>query len=143
MNKNGLVKIDQFLIAFVVFSFFVVMAVFLIQDINTNYDDVNLPTDQFNETFNTIDEMYSISQGVKNDTIDADISDDESWQSMAKGSYSAIRLVRGTFGLFGDIIQEVSKSIGIPAWVVTFAITVVTIMVIFALIFLVMGVLRR
>lgn len=135
-------RIDEFLVAFVVFSVIVVTGVLLIGDLNTNYN-LDIDTSDFNETYNTIDTMYNLSQDMKEKTIDADISDEESWESMAKGSYSALRLTKDTFGLVGDIINQVAKQLGVPAYMVTFALTVVTIVLIFAIILLVMGVVNR
>ena len=113
----------------------IVTGVFIVQDINTNYN-LSMSTDEFNDTYNTVDSMYDISQGMKGQTIDADISTTSSWESMTKGSYSAIRLVANTFTLIGNIINDVAEVLPIPPYFFKFAIAALTIAVVFGVIYL-------
>lgn len=130
-------KLDEFLIGFVVFSVFIVAGVFLIGGVNTTYN-YNIDTDDFNGTYDTIDDMYSLSQEMKGDTLDADIDDQESWESMTKGSYSAVRLVKNTFALFGQIAEDIAGVLNVPPFFIKFAMTALTIAVIFGVIYLFM-----
>jgi len=133
-------KLHNFVIALLMFSFVIVGGSFYIADQNTNYN-TNM-TAGFNDTYNTIDDMYELSSGMEEHTIGGEISDEESWQSMAKGAYSGVRLVGGTFSLTGDIINDVSSNekLGLHSWVSKFLITFIVIIVIFAIIYLVMRV---
>lgn len=133
-------RLDKFLMAFVVFSLIVVTGTLIIGNINTNYSDVgvNMSTDDFNDTYNTIDQMYNISQDMKNQTYGGDIEDGDALDSAISGSYSAIRMVRNTFKLIGDIINDVAEVVGVPAYFITFAMTALTILIVFALIYLIL-----
>ena len=128
-------ELDKFMISLIIFSVMLTSGVFLIQDINVNYEK-NLSTSDFNDTYNTIDKMYNLSQDMKNHTIDADISDDESWESMTKGSYSAVRLVKDTFKLFGDISNNLASALHVPSYFIKFLMAAITIMIVFAVIYL-------
>ncbi len=130
--------LDKFLVAFVIFSVFVVTGVFIMNDVNTSYD-VGASTDDFNDTYNTIDEMYNLSQDMKETTIGGEISDDEPWESMTKGSFSAIRLVVNTFTLMSNIMENIVASLPIPSYFVKFALAALTIIIIFAVIYLFIG----
>lgn len=129
--------LDKFVVAFITFSLFIVAGTFIVTNVNTNYDG-NVNTSEFSGTYDVIDEMYNISQDMKGQTIDADINDDESWESMTKGSYSAVRLVKNTFKLIGQIIEDIADVLHVPQFFVVFAITALTVTIIFAVIFLFM-----
>lgn len=130
-------KLDSFLIGFVLFSVFIVGGVFLIGGVNTAYN-YDISTSEFNETYDVIDDMYDLSQDMKGQTLDADIDDTESWESMTKGSYSAVRLVKNTFALFGQIAEDIGSVLHIPPFFVKFAMTALTISIIFGVIYLFM-----
>jgi len=131
-------RLDLFVLALVLFSLFIVGGTFLISDINNNYG-TSISTDEFNDTYNTIDEMYGLSQDMKNKTIAAEIeSGDESWESMTKGSYNAVRLVRNTFKLVGDIINDIADTLKVPSFFIVFAMASLTFMIIFGIIYLFM-----
>jgi len=141
-NKKGSLSLDKFVIGFAVFSLMIFIGVSLISDINVNYD-VDIDTGRFNKTYDVMEETYNLSQDIKSQTIDADISEEESWQSMAKGSYSSIRLVSQTFSLVGAIVNDISFNLGIDERIVMFVMTIISIAVFFAIIYLVMGVVRN
>lgn len=128
-------ELDKFLLAFITFSVFIVAGVFIVGNVNNNYGD-NLNTSDFSGTYNVIDDMYNLSQDMKQQTIDADINEVESWESMTKGSYSAVRLVKNTFKLIGQILEDIASTLGVPAFFIKFAIAALTISIIFAVIFL-------
>jgi hypothetical protein len=129
-------KIDGFLVGFIIFSVVVVTGFFMIGDINSNYG-TNISREGFNTTYNTIDDMYNIGNEMKNKSIDAEISGgSESWDSMIKGSYSAIRLVGNTFSGLSAIVQDVATQMGIAPFYVTAAMSAITILVILSVIYL-------
>lgn len=130
-------KLESFLIGFIIFSVFVVAGVFIMADINTNYEGIiesNLSTSEFNSTYNTIDTMYNISQAQKEQVIGAELEETNVIDTSYKGAFSAIRLVRNTFSLLGNIINDVARVIHIPSFFVKFALAGVTILVIFGII---------
>jgi len=132
-------QLDKYLIGFVVFSLFIVGSLFIVNDINTNYPNANISTTQFNETYNKIDETYNLQDDINDDMLDSPIlGADESWSSSVKNSYTAVRTgVTGSFGLIITILQELSKTIGVPAFVITLALTAIGIAVIFSFIYLI------
>lgn len=114
------------------------MGINVVDDLSTNYNK-NIDTSDFNNTFNSIDDMYSLSQDMKNDTLDNDISgDDEAWESMTKGSYSATRNVRSTFGVIGNIANDLSDIFNLPPYLTVFFMTAITVSVVFGAIYLFM-----
>jgi len=119
MNKKGL-TIPHWLIGLLIFAAVLVTGVGMIQNLNTNYDDVNMSTEKFQDTYDTIDEMYNFSREQEAKVLDAEITDSESWESMTKGSYSGIRMIKNTFKLFGDIVNDIVEELGIPGYFVIF-----------------------
>ena len=132
---------EPFLIGFVVFSLFVVAGVFIMADINHNYAgiiDSNLSTSEFNDTYNTIDEMYNISQDQADQVFGSEVSEDNVIDTSYKGVFSAIRLVRNTFRLLGNIMNDVAYTIGVPSFFIKFALAALTIAVLFGIITIVL-----
>lgn len=135
-------KLDSFVLGFIAFSVVILTGVAFIGDINNSYS-LTMNTSDFNEVYNTINETYDIGQQMKSQTIDADISETDSWESMTKGSYSAVRIVKQTFTLSGDIINAIAIKLQIPGYFVTFAIISLLIMIVFAIIYLFMRFIPR
>ena len=130
-------KIESFIMGFVIFSLFIVGGVFIMSDINHNYAgiiDDNLSTSEFNNTYNTIDKMYNLSQDQSGAVLGGDLESDSITESSYQGTLTAVRLVRGTFELAGNIIQDISNVLGIPAFFIKFALAALTIIVIFGII---------
>lgn len=129
-------KLDNYLIGFLIFSFFIASGTYILADINSNYG-LTIDTDDFNDTYNTIDEMYNITDEMRENTIEADIESGEATiDSTVRSSYSAIRFVKDTFKLFGNIINDIAELLGLPGFVITFAMTALLLSVIMAMIFL-------
>jgi hypothetical protein len=130
-------KIESFIMGFVIFSLFIVSGVFIIHDVNQNYEgviDSNLSTSEFGDTYNTIDKMYNISQDQSSAVLGGELESTDITESSYKGTLTAVRLVRGTFELVGNIMQDISSVLGIPSFIIKFALTALSIAVIFAVI---------
>lgn len=133
-------KLDNFLISFVVFSFFVAASTFIFVDINNNYG-TDLDSGEFNNTYNQIDDMYEISDEMKTDVFEGDIEAGEAtFDSTIRNIYKALRYVKDTFGLFGTILNDVARLLGLPGFVVKFGITLMAFSVLIAFMLLIMRV---
>jgi preprotein translocase subunit SecF len=130
-------RFEKFLIAFVIFTAIVTTGVFMIGDINTNYN-LAISTSEFGDVYNTTAEMYNLSKDMKDQTIEGDISDTDSWESMTKGSYSAIRLVKNSFNLYSNIINAIGKTLQIPGYFIQLAIIALLISIVLTIVYIVM-----
>lgn len=131
------IKIEMFLIGFCIFSAFILMGVFIIKDINTSYEgiiDEKISTADFNESFNSVDKMYNISQDQKEVVMGGELTAGSITESSFGGTMTAVRMVSGTFSLVGAIINDVSKTIGIPTFLIKIALTIISISIIFGVI---------
>lgn len=109
-------RFEYLLIGFLVFSCMMVGGALIIGDWNTNYKDegVNMSDEYFNDTYNTIDSMYSISEDSKEQVMEGDVdSGSTSWESMIRGGYSTIRLIPQSFTLFHSITTGLASTIGL------------------------------
>lgn len=132
-------RLHQYFLAFVAFSFMIAGLLFVFNDITNSYEmDIDME-DDFNGTYNKINETYDLSQDVKEDVTEQDIEGgDESWQSMTKGSYKGVKkTITGTFGLAAATMNDIGKAIGIPNFVFVFAITAIIIVAVFSLIYMI------
>lgn len=125
------------LIGFLIFSLFLFGGAMMVSDLSRNYDDVNMSTEEFDGTFDYIDEMFEITADAKEATLDGDTSDTDSWESMTKGSYSAVRLVKGSFGLFSNVSGSVAAKLQIPLAFTKIAFIAFSIAIIFSIVYMI------
>ena len=131
-------RIDHFLIGVILFSIFILGGVTIINDLNTVYDDVNMDSDDFGGVYDQIDQTYEVSSKVKNQTMDSDISDTDSWESMTKGSYSGVRsTAKDSFKLVGNITNAVAQEVGIPPTFIRLFMIILGIALAFAIIYMI------
>lgn len=108
------------LFGFLLFSVIIVSGVFLIGDINSNYD-VTIDNSSFSTTYNTVDEIYNITRASEEDLYESDISEEELWSSMTKGGFKSILNVAfSTPSLLEAIMKDVALTLGLPPFVVRF-----------------------
>lgn len=133
-------KLDQFLIGLILASAVLVTFILFIGEMNANYDDLdgqNISTDDFGDSYDKIDEVYGISQEMKNKTIGVELTSDDPLSAAYQGSYEALRLIKSSFDVVGTMINDLADALGIPSYFIVLLSTIITISVIFALIYLV------
>jgi hypothetical protein len=130
-------RLENMIIAIMIFSVLVITAFLGIVDLNENYDDVDMSTEHFSGVFNATEEVYNISQDMKEAVLGGEIDDDNTENSMFKGAYASIRFVRASFGIIGSIMEAVAIELGIPAYFLTLGLGALAISVIFAIVYLV------
>ena len=134
-------KLESYLLAFLVFSVIVVAGVLTISDVNHNYEgiiDNNISTSKFNSTYDTANTMYNLSQDQKDAVLGGEVSETNFVDSSYKGAYTAIRMISGSFGLIGGIINAIAIELSIPGYMVAFAMAAITIAIIFGIISLIL-----
>lgn len=129
-------RLDYFLISLVVFSAMVVTFVSFIGDVNNTYE-VNIGTSEYGDVYNTINETYELSQDVQ-DKADLQLSGTDTANSMFLGSFSAMRLVWNAQSSFIAIINAIASALGIPSYWIIVAVTVMSIVIAFSIIYLVL-----
>lgn len=131
-------KLHRLVFGLVVFSLFIVGSVFIVGNVNERYD-TNMNTSDFDDTYDVIDDMYDISEGMKDDTIAAEVEGGEqTWEKMTKGPYEAVRLLKETFRLVGAIIHDLANTLDVPPQFFQFALVSLSFFVVFGVVYLVM-----
>ncbi len=129
-------QLDKYLVTFILFSLFVVGGYFVLGDLADNYDIV--VDEEYESVYNTMNETFAVSQDIKDDVLGGEVEGgDASWESLIKSSYSALRLVRSSFSLIGNILNTLARELNIPTFIVTFALTALLITILFAIIYLI------
>lgn len=135
-------RIEQFLIGIVIFSAILVSGTILVSDINSNYD-TNIEEGAFANTLNNISETYELSKDLKEKTIDADISTEDTESALFSGGFTGAReQVSKSTGIVSTAVSETGKALDIPAAFSILAMTALAILVLFALIYLVFRIVR-
>lgn len=108
-------RLDYILGGFIILTLVILGGSLMISDLDTSYPEVNMSgaNDSFGEVYNTMDEMYNLSQDINEKALKSDISNIESWQSMTGGAYSALRLIPKTFEMFQAITNAVAIEFGL------------------------------
>lgn len=136
-NKKGLMRLDQFFLAVILFSAVIVGGVLIISDLGDNYQ-VTIGTERFNNSLSNITATYEVGQETKNSTIGADISEESTEDALFSGGFEAARgATSNSFTIFGLIIEDIADALPIPRIFIQIAITALTILLLFALIYLV------
>lgn len=130
-------KLHEYLLGFVIFTAVVSMGVGILVDVNEHYD-TNISTTEYKE-FNQTGEAYNLSKEMYDQTLEGDISEDESWESMSKGAYSGARLVKNSPTMFFSIIESIATYLKIPSFFVVLAGIALIISIVFAIIYLIRG----
>ena len=138
LYKKG-IKFDQMLIGFLILTLFVFGGVMMITDINVNYADENISisTEEYGNVYNATNEMFGIAEDADDKMFEGDISDEASWESMTKGSYSSVRLVKGSYSLFKAITTDIADEIGIHPIIVRIAYIAFVLIIVFSVIYMV------
>ena len=137
-------ELDKFLISLLLVGAIIVTGVAMVSDADSNYDQFNLTADE-NTTYATVyglsnqivNESYTISQDVKDQTLGGEVSTTDTAESMLRGGFSAVRLIKNSFSLIGNMFTFVAKEVGVPAYFISLALTVIVISIVFALIYLI------
>lgn len=138
-GKKG-INLFHFVGGFLVFSLVILTGVLVINDVSNNYPTANVSNDSFSDIFNTINDTLEITQSIKNDTLNSNIEETSAIQTMTLGSFKALKQVTAMFGIIIDIFSAINQEVpGIPEFVIPIAVGLITLAVIFTIIYLVMG----
>jgi len=129
-------KFEQYLIAFLAFSVVMSTAAYVLVDANNTYGtDIN--STEYGGVYDTINDTYDIAVGQRDQTFGDPIDSEDTPNSLFTGSYSAIRLISGSFGTAGQIANDIATKYPIPSFFVSVAITTLLLMVIGTIILLI------
>ena len=132
-------RFDSLLIGFLMIALVVICGSAMIGDMNTKYEfaGVNVTNESFSEVYEKTDEIYSIAEQAESQTLKGEIeSGTGTIDSMIKGSYTALRLVGSTFGIFNSMLWALSDTFHIPKAIVTILFAMFLITIVFALIYM-------
>lgn len=108
-------KFDTMFVAFVIVTIMVTGTVLMIKDLDSNYDDVNISAGELEGTFDYIEDMSSIATDSEDSTLSAKIdNEDESWNSIVKGSYQTLVLLKKAPLILNNATTSAGNLIGIP-----------------------------
>jgi len=131
-------RFDYILIGILLVALFTVGGVMMIEDMAANYESVNMTSDDFMNVTDTVSEMFNLTVDSKEKVLDQEISSgDESWESMTKGSYSAIRFIQGTFKIIHTMIYSVSEKLHVPPVFIVILYTIFTVSAIASIIYMI------
>jgi len=108
-------RLDYVMGGFVILTIVILGGTLMIGDLDDSYTDVNMTgsNDSFGDVYNSMDEMYNLSQDINEKALKSDISNTQSWESMTGGAYSALRLIPKTFEMFHRITNAVAIEFGL------------------------------
>lgn len=130
-------RLDSFVISVILFTFLMTSFTLIWNNTTDNYN-VTITDDKFSSVYDVSSDMYNYSQDINKKMLEGEIEGgDESWESSVKNSYSAIRLIKDSFTIVHEIFKEVGKTLGVPPFVVGIAITLLTVSIIFSIIYLI------
>lgn len=130
--------LDKLMIGLMVFSAIMFGGLFLIGDMNNQYDDVSISTSKFGAVNGSINELYNISQGMKDDVYGGETDIENTENSMFKGAFAGIKLFWDTTRVSGSIINAAAIELGVPSYFIVVAMAVLAAFIIYGLILLIL-----
>ena len=127
-------RLHYFILGAIGFSLFIVVMTSMAGEVSTNYDDVNITTNGFENTFNKIDTIYNETESRNRDILGNEIEEDNTESGMFKGAFKAFRRVDQTKDLSVAVIDDTMTEFKIPGFIKVFAITALMVSIIFALV---------
>lgn len=133
-------KLDQFLIGLLLVAAFITAGVYFLVDVHVNYSPFGAELDESLFTgINT--SAYEMRAGLKEDanlmedkSLEGDVAEEDSLDTVIRGSFSAVRLVTGSFGLVHALLNNIADVIGVPGYIISTTFAIITILIVFAVI---------
>lgn len=118
----------NFFIGVILFSVVIAGLVFVLGELGGSY---NVAVDtKYNETYNKIQRMENETLTISN-RINKDLGTFDTFVLAGKTILSIPRIVVNSIGVVTSVITDLSKTIGIPSFMATAAITILTVLLIF------------
>ena len=132
-------RLDKYLVAFVVLGLIVTVGLLVMGDVNTNYG-TNLSDSDFDEgNFSgLVEKMYVDSGVIKDKAIAGEVEDENFLTTLVKGAYRAVKQVTNSFSIVVVGMENITSVLGLPPIFAKALYAVIVLMVIFALIYLYM-----
>ncbi len=134
-------ELHKWAVGFLIFTAIILTGLLVIGDLNSNYEDlgVNISTEKLEDANVTgvSDAIYELTLDTKGGVFGADVDETDTVDSMFTGSYKAIRFLRDTFKLFGNLIQNLAITLNIPGFFITLTVMGASLLIIFSIIYLV------
>jgi hypothetical protein len=127
----------DYLVGIVLFTFVIMGGMLVISEFNSKSPVFASDEDiiKYNSTFNTFDKITTQVDSLKGNIEDAD--NDFGFfgvlNSIIGSTWQAVKLFFYSFSFMDDIFYGMSTYFGVPTWVPTLIITLITIMIVFAI----------
>lgn len=132
-------RMDKIIIGLLVFSLVLTLSINLFRDFETTYDIQNQSIDNnLGSIDDSFESLYEIDSSMREEILDNEIEGgDQSWESSIKGGYSAVRYMRDSFSIAGNITRGINNAFGVPPYITNIIMAIFSASIVFSLIYLV------
>lgn len=138
--QTGDVRMELYKFGLGIFAFLGVILTFVLfaGSMNTSYVGLNLSVNNstFSGIYNDLDEVYNLSQDMKDDVVYAEIDDLTPWESMTRGAYVAIRQMKLGIDIVSQIVFDVAARLSLPHFWITLGLGAFSLAITFGFIYL-------
>jgi len=115
--------LNKVIFGIMIFAAVIITGVLTVGDLNQNYEDLSMDTERLDDIFvnstsfanNTHTMSLSMKCALLGSKEECSVSDTGTAEErMFKGAFSAVRLIKGIFGMFGDVSEFVADLFNIP-----------------------------
>lgn len=133
--------LSNLLVGLILFSMMIAGYSIFIEEMNTNYEDMDTSSSEFRATYDKISEISDTSKDVSTVINQSEGFDDDSQQGIIKGTWSVVKIAYKSVSLPGDIIDDSTREFGLSQessqtnfkWFGTAITAIIVITVIFAI----------
>lgn len=132
-------RIEKLIVAVALFSLFMISGIYIWGDVITNYNVITNTSNDFGSVYDKINETFNVTESAKEDALNTKLDGaDTVWESMTGGGYTGVRdTTLSSFGIISAVFTSIAKTLGVEPYILRFALVILTIIVVFSVIYLI------
>lgn len=130
-------RLDKFALGFIVFSFFAVGFFTIFNSMDAGYD-ADIDISEFENSYNKINDTFTMSNSMKDDTLYSEIEGGEATiDSATKNSLTAIKNIFSLPSLISSMMHDFAQAVGISPVIIDFAMVALITMLVFSIVYMI------
>lgn len=129
-------NLRDLIFAILFFSLAIALSAAIMIGIGSEYPDLDYGTaeDNFSQNLNQIEAITLKIQDMNSSLRSVDISPATAIHSMSIGVWSIMLITMNSVGIIDVMLQGIAITLGIPPWIVSIILTIISVSIIFAII---------
>ena len=124
-------ELSKYLVSLVVFGLFMAVMGGLITSMASKYGDTEGITETIGE-YQTLNETSALSENMRKKVENSEVSETNWFETFVKGGWQALNQVWNSLNTVFRLITKAVQDLGLPAYFITASISVIVLLIVFA-----------